>query len=142
MTASVLAAPINFAVFVIPPGADPTAGLAALQQLADRGDIDLLDLEVISLGDGGAAVHVDLDAVGLSGLEEFIGADSGLLDADDIAQVGADLSEGESAVVVVYQDRSLVAVAEAFASGGTTLDSVGGIDVNELEATLSDREGA
>lgn len=142
MTASATAAPINFAVFVTPPNTDPTAGLAALLDLADRGDIDLLDLEIVSLDATGTAGHVDLDAAGLAGLEPFFGADSGLLDDEDIAQVAADLDEGETAVVVVYQDRSLIAVAEAFAAGGARLDSVGGIDISELDAKLGNQEGA
>lgn len=136
MTTTSSVGPVDFAVFVLPETSDPAAGFAALLQLVDDGRIDLLDLEVVDA----AGTHLELSADLLGGLAPFVGADSGLLDADDLAQVAAELHDGEVAVVVVYQDLALDRVAEAFVSGGAELHSVGGIDIASLDARLQGKE--
>lgn len=127
---------MDFAVFVIPEHADPLGGLQTLLELADRGSIDLLDLEVVRPDGHGGGAHLNLQDCALTGLDAFVGADSGLLGADDLAAVAADLGEGETAVVVVYQDRSLAPVAVAWAQAGIRLQAVGGVDLTELSTDL------
>lgn len=136
MTAATFVAPIDFAVFVLPRSADATTGLSTLLTLADQGVIDLLDLEVVVAGATGGGEHLDLGAAGLEGLEPFLGADSGLLHEDDIAEIASDLTAEELAVVVVYQDYSLAPVAKAFADQGGRLHLVGGLDLSDLDAEL------
>lgn len=127
---------MDFAVFVIPEHADPLGGLQTLLELADRGSIDLLDLEVVRPDGHGGGAHLNLQDCALTGLDAFVGADSGLLAADDLATVAADLEEGETAIVVVYQDRSLAPVAAAWAQAGIRLQAVGGVDLAELSTDL------
>ncbi len=136
MTTPAFAAPIDFAVFVVADQASAIDGLQALLQLVDRGVIDLLDLEVVKLDGRGGSSHIDLEDSGLAGLEPFLGADSGLLNDDDVNEIAVELAEDESAIVVIYQDLSLAPVAEAFAAQGGRLHMVGGIDIADLSEQL------
>lgn len=136
MMTTEFAGPVDYAVFVIPEHADPADGLFALLELADRGSIDLLDLEVVRADGQGGGIHLALQDCALTGLEAFIGADSGLLAEDDLAEVAADLGAGETALVVIYQDRTLAPVAQAFTKGGIRLQAVGGVDLTQLDAEL------
>lgn len=136
MPESVFAAPVDFAVYVVPAQASPEEGLQALLQLVDRGVIDLLDLEVVRRDGRGGSLHISLEDSGLEGLEPFLGADSGLLSDDDVAGIAEDLADDEAAIVIVYQDLSLVPVSRAFFDQGGRLHMVGGIDIAELAAQL------
>ena len=138
MTATEFAGPVDFAVFVVPEQADPLKGLQVLGELAERGSIDLLDLEVVRSDGRGGGVHLDLRDSPLAGAESFVGADSGILADDDIAAVAADLGDGETALVVVYQDRSLAPAIKAWAATGVRLHAVGGVDLDELSTDLGE----
>lgn len=68
----------------------------------------------------------------------FDGASSGILDSQDLATIASGLERGQLAVALVYEDRSLAAVAEAWASvGGAELFS-GGVDITDLDHALDE----
>lgn len=131
--------PIDYAVFELPADARPAQGLRLLLDQVDRGSIELLDLEIVGRAADGAPrlLTVD-DLAGADGDERavFDGASSGVLDADDLAAIAGSLAPGRIAIAVVYEDRSLAAVAQAWqAEGGAELWS-GGIDASALAHRL------
>lgn len=130
--------PINLVVFAFGADADIAPGLALLLARAQRGDIELLDLEVIGQA-GGAATPLRLDGLVTDGFDPhvFDGIESGILDADDLSMIAEELGPAQVAVVVVYEDRVLADVAAAWeTAGGRELWS-GGVDVAGLDESLA-----
>lgn len=125
-------------VFAFGADADIAPGLALLLARAQRGDIELLDLEVIGQA-GGAATPLRLDGLVTDGFDPhvFDGIESGILDADDLSMIAEELGPAQVAVVVVYEYRVLADVAAAWeTAGGRELWS-GGVDVAGLDESLA-----
>ena len=105
----------------------------------DAGAIELLDLEILG-NDGGVVSRLPISALQADegfDLAVLDGAESDILDADDLAAIGDALAPGHLAIAVVYEDRSLAGVATAWGvAGGTQLWS-GGVDVEALEQSLA-----
>ena len=73
-------------------------------------------------------------------LSEFDGAQSDLLDAEDLAALGAELSDSELAIVIIYEDRGLAGfAAQVQAQGGRELWT-GGVDISELDTLVTESE--
>lgn len=145
MATHAFAGPIDYAAFVLPRGADADPILRSLLDRVDSGAIELLDLEVLAAGEGGVAERQPLQVLRHDGgfdLSEFEGAESGLLDEDDLRALGAELGPEELALVIVYEDRSLAPLAaRVVEAGGRELWS-GGVDPADLDPALTDTEGA
>lgn len=131
--------PIDYVVFELPSAALPAQGLRLLLEQVDRGAIVLLDLEVVGRSPEGTPRLLTLDDLGGDGgddLTAFDGASSGVLDADDLAAVAESLAPGAIGIAIVYEDRSLAGVAQAWREqGGAELWS-GGIDIAALAHRL------
>lgn len=129
------AGPIDVVVFSFPPGASMAAGLDALLARVDAGAVEILDLEII----GSEGEHVGIDSLSdadRAALAAFDGAETDILDADDLALISESLDDGHFAVAVVYEDRSLASVAAAWAAVGAKEIFSGGVDVDELDHAL------
>lgn len=133
--------PVDVLVVAFPDGRPHPEGFDLLLGLADKGTIQVLDVEfVVSDADGIHTVPAtDLEADGFDG-ELWAGASSGLLDDEDIAAVGADLGEGELAAVVLIEERWLLGVVDAWRSGGARLLADGGVPVQDLIDALDAAE--
>lgn len=141
MATEQFAGPIDFLVFAFDEHADLGAGLVAVLDRVQEGTIEILDIELVARGEGATAVRrtfAELDGVSGIDLSIFDGVESGILDDDDLTGVAKELQAGQIALVLVYEDRSLAAAAEAWATvGGVELFS-GGVDIDELERTVSE----
>lgn len=138
------AGPISYLVFVLPHDADCSPVLEVLLERADSGAIELLDLEVLARGTGGEVERQPLDLVRHDGdfdLSAFEGSESDLLDQDDLRSVGAELAADEFALVIVYADRSLSAVAARVSEAGGRELWAGGVDLGDLDPSLTAIEG-
>lgn len=133
--------PIDYLVFVFDEHADLGPGLAALLDRVEQGIVEILDIELIGRDEAGTPIKrpfSDLDGVTGIDVTIFNGAESGILDADDLTGISSELQIGQIALAVVYEDRSLAAAAGAWAeAGGIELFS-GGVDVNDLEQALNE----
>lgn len=130
--------PIDYVVFELPSAARPAQGLRLLLEQVDRGAIVLLDLEVVGRSPEGVPQLLTLDDLTGGGDESavFDGASSGVLDSDDLAAVAESLAPGAIGIAIVYEDRSLAGVAQAWrGQGGAELWS-GGIDIAALAHRL------
>ena len=137
--------PIDFLAVEFPGGRITAAGFEQLLTLADRGVIDILDMEfVVSDGDGNARkVDVkDLDTPGGVDLSAWAGASSGLLDDSDLQQIASAIQPGSAAAVVVYENRWVFSVVNAWRRDGARLIADGGLSPDELVAALDATEPA
>lgn len=132
--------PLDYAVIVVPRRARVGAALGLLLDRVDGGAIELLDLEVIDRDASRLPLSALSEAEGLDA-SAFEGAESDVLGDDDVAAIAEELGEDELAIAVVYEDRSLAAVAEALAAEGGRMLWSGGIDVADLEAAVAAEPG-
>ena len=127
MASEEFAGPIDYIVFALDEGADLSTGLAAVLERVDQGIIEILDIELIGRNAEGTAVRLPLEST------DFDGAETDILDDEDLAGIADALGDGQVALAIVYEDRSLAAAAAAFrARGGVELFS-GGIAVEDLD---------
>src|SRR4051794_39439283 len=128
MATSTYSGPVDYAVFAVPYGAAISEALRTLLAQIDAGAIELLDLEVIERGPDGAASRRPLSVLDTPDagddrfdLSIFDGAESEVLDPEDLDLVVSELPDAHRAVVVVYEDRSLASFASRVAVAGGKL---------------------
>lgn len=132
--------PVDFVVVEFPDGTPSAGGFDQLLDLADRGVISVLDVEFLRHEpDGVRTIPVsELDA-GFD-LGVWDGASSGLLDAEDLASIGEEMTPGAVAVVVIFENLWVLGLASAWAEGGGRLILDGGLPVDDLVAALDAAE--
>ena len=136
-------APIDFIVVEVPDGRVSPDGFEVLFDLADRGVVRVLDVEFVTKPSGGAATVVavaDLDLPAEVDLRAWDGASSGLLGADDIAEIGSELAPGSVAVAVVFENRWVLGVVDAWRRHGARLVADGGLSPDDVVAALDATE--
>lgn len=143
MTPQEFTGPVDFAVFVVPRGADVSAAASQLGRQVAAGTTTLLDIELLGRGQSGEIERLPLTTLhdsegGLLG--EFARSESDLLDDEDLAAVGAELQADELAIVLVYEDRSLATVAEQLSSQGGRLLWIGGVHADEVLEAVAHTE--
>ena len=119
--------PVDYAVFAVPQTAQLAATLRTLLARIDLGAIELLDLEIVERDADGSAVRRPISALEAGDdfdVNIFDGAESAVLDDEDLALIAAELG--------VYEDRSLAEVAAQVTDAGGQLLWAGGIDVADL----------
>ncbi|MCO5227443.1 MAG: hypothetical protein M9934_04020 [Thermomicrobiales bacterium] len=124
--------PVNYVVFGIPPTASAVEGLEIVLDQVESKAIEILDIECVR-GDATACAVTEMHGEDLAAYE---GAFSGLLDDDDLAEIAAELSPDWSAIVIIYEDRTMAHAARSLAKAGGTELLVGGIDIQQLEAAI------
>jgi len=111
--------PIDFLLLELDPEHLDGSIAAALMDLVDRGVVSVLDLLVIRKDADGTVVIVDIDGLSadaVGGFTLFVGASSGLLGDDDVAEAGHALEPSRTAALLVYENtwaRGFVAAATA-----------------------------
>jgi hypothetical protein len=135
--------PVDYMVVEFPGSRMTGEGLPLLVDLVDRGIIRVLDLVFVKKELDGTVRGVmvaDLDHDGELDLAVFEGATSGLLGDDDLAEAGQALEAGNSAAVLVYENRWAAPFAIALRRGGAQLVAHGRIPVQALLAALDEAE--
>ena len=135
--------PIDFLVVEFPGGRITTGGFERLLALADGGVIGILDVEFVASNGDGNARKVDvqeLSNLGGADLGAWTGASSGLLDDSDLQQIAAAIRPGSIAAVVVYENRWVFSVVDAWRREGASLIADGGLSADELVAALDATE--
>jgi hypothetical protein len=135
--------PVDYIVVEFPGSKMTGEGLPILLDLVDRGLIRILDLEFVKKEADGSVVGVqiaDLDGDGELDLTVFEGANSGLLDDDDLARAGSVLEAGSSAGILVYENVWAAPFAAALRRGGAQLVASGRIPADELVSAVEATE--
>ena len=135
--------PVDFLAIEFPGGRLTAPGFEQLLSLADQGVIEILDMEFITKDPGGKSKKVDVWEFAVpSGvdLSAWAGASSGLLDDSDVGEISAAMQPGSVAVVVIYENRWVLGLVDAWRREGARLIADGGISADELVAALDATE--
>jgi Family of unknown function (DUF6325) len=135
--------PIDYVVVEFPGSKMTGEGLPLLVELVDSGIIRILDLVFVKRELDGSikAIEVaDFDRDGELDLAVFEGASSGLLDQGDLDEATSIIEPGNSAGVLVYENRWAGPFAAALRRGGAQLVASGRIPVQAILASLERAE--
>ncbi len=131
--------PIDYLVISFPGSRLTGEGLPLLIDLVDRGIIRILDLTFLRKGADGtvAAVEIaDFDADGRLDLAVFEGASSGLLGDQDLAEAGGLLDPGDSAAVLLYENRWAAPLAAALRRADARMVAGGRVPLRDIVEVL------
>jgi hypothetical protein len=137
--------PIDYLAVEFPSGNVTGEGFLPLMDLVRRGIIRVLDLEFVAKSADGALRTVALDAIAhAAGVDVTLwrGAESGLLDRSDAANVGAGIAPGSVAGILVYENVWAAPLIAAFERGGAHVVGEGSIAVDDLLTALGGTERA
>ena len=137
--------PIDYLAVEIPQANMKGEGFAEILDLVDRGIIRVLDVRAVLVGDDGeltALALTDLDGDGTLDLAVFDGAQSGLLDDDDVAQVASLVGKGNAVVVLLYENTWAGPFVSAMRRAGAELVASGRIPADDVIAALDALEAA
>ena len=135
--------PIDFLAVEFPGAHITSAGFERLLALADGVVIGILDMEFVARDGAGSARNVGLAELtnpGSADLSAWAGASSGLLDDSDLGQIASAIQPGSVAAVVVYENRWVFGVVDAWRREGARLIADGGLSPDELVAALDATE--
>jgi hypothetical protein len=135
--------PVDFLAIEFPGGRLTTPGFEKLLALADQGVIEILDMEFITKDADGKSKKVDVWEFAVPGgvdLSAWAGASSGLLDESDVGEISAAMQPGSVAVVVIYENRWVLGLVDAWRREGARLIADGGISADDLVAALDATE--
>ncbi|HYN30816.1 MAG TPA: DUF6325 family protein [Dermatophilaceae bacterium] len=129
---------VSYLAVELPADGRSGEGFEHLLALVDAGRIVVLDLEFVRRAPGGSLTTVDAAALDVPGLDvsAFSGADSHLLDRDDLELVGAELAEGKVLAVLIYEHLSMEPVLAAWGAAGARLLAEGPVEADDVEAAL------
>ena len=75
-------------------------------------------------------------------LSAWAGASSGLLDDSDVGLISAAMQPGSVAVVVIYENRWVLGMVEAWRRDGARLIASGGVSADDIVAALDATESS
>ena len=135
--------PVDYLVVEFPGGRISASGFEQLLSLARQGTIRILDAEFIvkdAAGNARTAEAAELGGSAGTSLSAWAGASSGLLDDADVSHVAAEIAPGAAAAVIVYENRWILSLADAWRRDGARLVEDGGIPADDLVAALDATE--
>ncbi|MGW4807824.1 DUF6325 family protein [Kitasatospora sp. NPDC004272] len=131
--------PIDYLVISFPGSRLTGEGLPLLVDLVDRAIIRVLDLTFLRKDEDGtvAVVQVaDLDGDGRLDLAVFEGASSGLLGDTDLDEASALLEPGDSAAVLLYENRWAAPLAAALRRADARMVAGGRVPLQDVVEVL------
>jgi hypothetical protein len=131
--------PISFLIVEFPGNKMTGEGMAELIDLVDRGLIRVLDLEFVSVSDGGAIAAIslqDLDSDGQLDVTVFEGASSGLLDQSDLEDAKSAIRPGSSAAILIFENRWAAKFVQGLRNGEAQLVAAGYIPLDVVAASV------
>ncbi|WCB93102.1 hypothetical protein DSM104299_01804 [Baekduia alba] len=136
--------PVDWIVLGWPGKRPDGADIAPLiVDLSDRGIIRVLDIAFVSKDADGTTTALDLDHLGAdSPFAVFEGASSGLVSNADLEEAAASLDPGDSAAILVYENRWAAPLAIALRRSGGLLLADGRIEIQALIAALDALDAA
>jgi hypothetical protein len=111
--------------------------------LVDRGIIRVLDIAFVSKDDAGNVIALDLDNLGDDNpFTEFEGASTGLISQTDLDDAAEALDPGDSAAVLIWENRWAAPIAVALRRSGGQLLASGRVEIQALLASLDALEAS
>ena len=136
-------APVDYLAVEFPDGRVTASGFEELLSLARQGTIRILDAEFIikdAAGNARKAEAAELGGSARGDISAWAGASSGLLDDADVSSISEAIQPGAAAAVIVYENRWILGVADAWRRDGARLIADGGIPADDLVAALDATE--
>ena len=137
--------PIDYLMLEFPKAKITGEGMKALVDLVDRQIIRILDLRFVvrdAEGSFAAVAVTDLDGDGELDLSIFAGAESGLLDDDDLSSAAALIAPSSAAGLLVYENTWAGPFVTAMRNAGAEVVASGRIPANDVIAALDNLEAA
>jgi len=137
--------PVDFFAIEFPDGRLTASGFEKLLSLADRGVVEILDMEFIAKDADGKSKKVDAWEFAVPhgvDLAAWAGASSGLLDDSDVSEISEAMQPGSVAVVVIYENRWVLGLVDAWRRDGARLIADGGISASDIVAALDATESS
>jgi hypothetical protein len=134
--------PIDFLAVEFPDGHITAPGFEQLLSLARQGTIRILDAEFMIKDSAGNTHKAEVSEFNGTDLSAWAGASSGLLDDADVDEIAASIEPGAAAAVIVYENRWILALADAWRRDGARLIADGGISADDLVSALDATEHA
>ncbi|GAA2087251.1 hypothetical protein GCM10009759_08510 [Kitasatospora saccharophila] len=131
--------PIDYLVISFPGSRLTGEGLPLLVDLVDRAIIRVLDLTFLRKDEDGTVSVVqiaDLDGDGRLDLAVFEGASSGLLGDTDLDEASALLEPGDSAAVLLYENRWAAPLAAALRRADARMVAGGRVPLQDVVEVL------
>jgi hypothetical protein len=131
--------PIDYLIVEFPGNRMTGEGIPLLLDLVEKGTIRIIDLAYFRKDLDGTITTVkieDLDDEGARQFEVFEGASTGLLENDDLAEAAQAVEPGNSAGIIVYENRWAAPLATAWRKGGAQVVAYGRIPVPAMLAAL------
>ena len=135
--------PVDFLAIEFPGGRLTAAGFEQLLSLANRGVVEILDMEFITKDTDGKSRKVDVWEFAVPqgvDLSAWAGASSGLLDGSDVAEISTAMQPGSVAVVVIYENRWVLGLVDSWRRDGARLIAEGGLSAADIVAALDATE--
>ena len=140
--------PVDFVAIEFPGGRVTATGFDQLLSLVDRGVVGILDLEFIAKDADGRHSKVEVSELGVPGgvdlggvdLTAWSGASSGLLDSTDVDEIAGGMQPGSVAVVIVFENRWVLGLVDAWRLDGARLIADGGLSAIDVVAALDATE--
>jgi hypothetical protein len=135
--------PIDYVVVEFPGSRMTGEGLPILVDLVDRGIIRILDLVFLRKEQDGSVSGLTLQALGGGDVDltVFEGAQSGLLDEEDLQEAANAVEPGSSAALLLYENTWAAPFAAALRRGGAQLVATGRIPINAILDKLEAESG-
>ncbi len=131
--------PIDYVVMEFPGNRMTGEAFPLLLDLVGRGLVRIIDFVFVRKDEQGETSVLtlnDVDGDGQLDLGVFEGASSGLLDTEDIDEVGSVLERNSSAGVLVYENVWAAPLAGALRRSGGQLVASGGIPITRVLEAL------
>ena len=118
---------------------------AALLDLVEAGIVRIWDLLVVTKAADGTVSGInigDLDADHLGSFTAFVGAESGLLSQDDVAEAGGALEAGTYAALIVYENTWAIPFVSAARAAGAEVVAAARIPADVVIEVLDAADAA
>src|SRR5262245_231499 len=112
--------PIDYLIVEFPGNRMTGEGVPLLLDLVEKGIIRIIDLAYFRKDRDGTITTIkieDMDAEGARLFEIFEGASIGLLDSEDLAEAANAVEPGNSAGIIMYENRWAAPLATAWRKG-------------------------
>ena len=129
--------PADFLAIDFPGGRITAPGFEQLLSLADQGVVDILDMEFITKDADGKSKKVDVWEFAVPG-----GVDLGAWAGASSGEISAAMQPGSVAVVVIYENRWVLGLVDAWRREGARLIASGGLPADEIVAALDAAESS
>jgi hypothetical protein len=135
--------PVEYMVVAF-PGNKFTGEIApALRELVDNGTVRIIDLTFVHKDENGDVVAVELEDQGSDVFQAFheISAErGGLINEDDMMDIGAALDPNSSAAILVWEDLWAARLKEAIIGAGGVLVDIQRVPYEIVDAAIAYKE--